>query len=186
LNPLFSYLTFWWHSKNEHGVHSPFVFNLITKCFYDRSKYSSYQLLSKNDSNSKFLIRLNTYFKYDNCFVSESIQAKFKQALEIQHQTIVFNTIEDLKTQKNKISETPCLIFLDLNTIDKDSTSDSFQICHKDTLILVPHLRETKSKFIHWNQLKSRPEVSVSIDTFYWGLLFFRTEQLKEHFTIRL
>jgi len=186
LNPLFSYLTFWWHSKNEHGVHSPFVFNLITKCFYDRSKYSSYQLLSKNDSNSKFLIRLNTYFKYDNCFVSESIQAKFKQALEIQHQTIVFNTIEDLKTQKNKISETPCLIFLDLNTIDKDSTSDSFQICHKDTLILVPHLRETKSKFIHWNQLKSRPEVSVSIDTFYWGLLFFRTEQPKEHFTIRL
>ena len=186
MNPLFSYLKFWWHSKNEHGVHSPFVFNLITKCFYDRSKYSSYQQLSKNDSNSKFLIRLCTYLNYDNYFVSESVHVKFKQALEIQHQTIAFNTIEDLKIQKNKISETPCLIFLDLNTIDKDSTSDIFQICHKDTLILVPYVRETKSKFIQWNQLKSRPEVSVSIDTFYWGLLFFRTEQPKEHFTIRL
>ena len=161
MNPLFSYLKFWWHSKNEHGVHSPFVFNLITKCFYDRSKYSSYQQLSINDSNSKFLIRLCTYLNYDNYFVSESVQVKFKQALEIQHQTIAFNTIEDLKFQKNKISETPCLIFLDLNTIDKDSTSDIFQFCHKDTLILVPYVRETKSKFIHWNQLKSRPEVSV-------------------------
>ena len=31
-----SYLKFLWHSKNEHAVHSPFVFNLITKCFYDK------------------------------------------------------------------------------------------------------------------------------------------------------
>ena len=31
-----SYIKFLWHSKNEHAVHSPFVFHLITKCFYDK------------------------------------------------------------------------------------------------------------------------------------------------------
>ena len=31
-----AYIKFLWHSKNEHAVHSPFVFTLITKCFYDR------------------------------------------------------------------------------------------------------------------------------------------------------
>ena len=82
--------------------------------------------------------------------------------------------------------KTHCLIYLDLNTIETTSISDLFQICHKDSTILIPSIRKTKTQFKHWNQFKSQSEVSVSIDTFYWGLLFFRTEQPKEHFTIRL
>ena len=186
MNPLVSYLKFWWHSKNEHGVHSPFVFNLITKCFYDRSNHSAYQQLSKNNSNSKFLVRLSAYFKFDNCFLSETIQPEFEQAFNIKQQTISFKTIEDLKNQESKISKTPSLICLDLNKVKVHSIPKILQICHKDSLILIPSIRGSKDSFNHWNQLKLRSEVSVSIDTFYWGLLFFRTEQPKEHFTIRL
>ncbi|HQF47228.1 MAG TPA: class I SAM-dependent methyltransferase, partial [Flavobacterium alvei] len=40
-----SYLKFLWHSKNEHAVHSPFVFNLITKCFYDKKSKPQYAVL---------------------------------------------------------------------------------------------------------------------------------------------
>ncbi|KAF2332499.1 O-methyltransferase [Flavobacterium daemonense] len=40
-----SYLKFLWKSKNEHAVHSPFVFNLLTKCFYDKKPKSEYKLL---------------------------------------------------------------------------------------------------------------------------------------------
>jgi len=185
LNPLLSYLKFWWHSKNEHGVHSPFVFDLITKCFYDRSNHSAYQQLSKNNSNSKFLVRLSAYFKFENCFVSETIQPEFEQALNIEQQTIAFKTIEDLKNQGSRISKTPCLIYLDLKVIDVNSIADILPTCHKDSLILLPSIRASKDSFNRWKQLKSRSEISVSIDTFYWGLLFFRTEQPKEHFTIR-
>ena len=46
-----SYLTFLWNSKNQHGVHSPFVFDLVTKCFYDRTNYPEYPIL-KNYRNS--------------------------------------------------------------------------------------------------------------------------------------
>ncbi|MGN7809813.1 O-methyltransferase [Flavobacterium sp. 22076] len=41
-----SYLNFLWHSRNEHGVHSPFVFNLLTKCFYDKKPKPEYQILT--------------------------------------------------------------------------------------------------------------------------------------------
>ena len=186
MNVLLSYLKFWWHSKNEHGVHSPFVFDLVTKCFYDRSNHSAYQQLSKNNSKSKFLIRLSTYFKFDPCFVSETIQTEFKQALNLENQTIPFKTTEDLLTTDFAVSKTPCLICLDLDTIEAHSLSSLFQVLHKDSLILIPSIRKTKIQLKRWNQLKSQSEVSASIDTFYWGLLFVRTEQPKEHFTIRL
>nr|WP_315223238.1 class I SAM-dependent methyltransferase [uncultured Flavobacterium sp.] len=42
-----SYLRFLWHSKNEHAVHSPFVFNLLTKCFYDKKSKTEYSILKK-------------------------------------------------------------------------------------------------------------------------------------------
>ena len=40
-----SYLKFLWDSKNEHGVHSPFVFSLLTQCFYDKKPKPEYQIL---------------------------------------------------------------------------------------------------------------------------------------------
>lgn len=42
-----SYLKFLWNSKNEHGVHSPFVFSLLTKCFYDKKPKPEYAILKK-------------------------------------------------------------------------------------------------------------------------------------------
>lgn len=41
-----SYLKFLWKSKNEHGVHSPFVFSLLTKCFYDKKSKPEYSILN--------------------------------------------------------------------------------------------------------------------------------------------
>jgi hypothetical protein len=37
-----------------------------------------------------------------------------------------------------------------------------------------------------WDEIKNHPAVTVSIDTFYWGIVFFRKEQVKEHFVIRV
>ncbi len=186
MNPLISYLKFWWHSKNEHGVHSPFVYHLVTKCFYDRTLHTAYLHVSKNDSKSKFLIRLGAYFKFKNCFVVETIDPKLKHALSLNHNISVFKTINEVMDAQQTLSKAPCLIYLDLNNIEKHSTTNLLKLCHNDSLILIPSIRETNTQWKHWNQLKSVPEVSVSIDTFYWGLLFLRSEQPKEHFTIRL
>jgi hypothetical protein len=186
LNPLLAYFKFWWHSTNEHGVHSPFVFDLVTKCFYDRTNHTTYQQLSKPNSKSKFLIRLSAYFKFESCFVPESISENFEYALNIENKTSKFKTIEDLIKTKSIISKVPCLIYVDAAIVEQHSIENLLEICHRDSMILVDSIRETQSQFKYWNQLKSASEISVSIDTFYWGLLFLRTAQPKEHFTIRL
>ena len=61
-----SYLQFLWHSKNEHGVHSPFVFLLLTKCFYNKkiklplASLSTYK--GANSKKSRLLYKIAHYF----------------------------------------------------------------------------------------------------------------------------
>jgi hypothetical protein len=186
LNPLLAYFKFWWHSKNEHGVHSPFVFDLVTKCFYDRTKHKAYQQRSRTDSKSKFLIRLSAYFKFESCFIPESISENFEYALNIENKTSKFNSITELLKTESLISKAPCLIYVDPHSIGSHAIADLLNVCHHDSLILIDSIRKNKTQFKRWNQFKSDPQVSVSIDTFYWGLIFLRTAQPKEHFTIRL
>jgi hypothetical protein len=37
-----------------------------------------------------------------------------------------------------------------------------------------------------WEQIKADPQVKVSIDLFFVGLVFFRKEQVKENFKLRI
>ena len=37
-----------------------------------------------------------------------------------------------------------------------------------------------------WEIIQNHPKVTVTIDTFQWGIVFFRKEQEKEHFVIRV
>ena len=42
---LSQYFKFLIRSTNQHGVHSPFVYKLVTKCFYDKASFSDYRKL---------------------------------------------------------------------------------------------------------------------------------------------
>jgi hypothetical protein len=37
-----------------------------------------------------------------------------------------------------------------------------------------------------WESIKNHPKVTATIDTFQWGIVFFRAEQAKENFVIRI
>lgn len=186
MNPLLSYLKFWWHSKNQHGVHSPFVFDLVTKCFYDRSHYNAYQHVSNRDSKSKFLIRLSVYFKFERCFIPETISKKTEYVLNLENKTSKFKSVSELLKTEHLISKTPCLIYLDSQTLAQHSSADLLKVCNRDSLILIDAIRENTTQFKRWTELKSNAQVTASIDTFYWGFIFLRTAQPQEHFTIRL
>ncbi|MCK0145059.1 hypothetical protein MWU78_05320 [Arenibacter sp. F26102] len=55
-----------------------------------------------------------------------------------------------------------------------------------DTIVYVDTIHKTKDTYKLWESIKELEQVRVSIDLFYGGLLFFRREQVKEHFKIRI
>ena len=81
------------------------------------------------------------------------------------------------------------LVFIDGNH-SKKQTLAYFDILRKkaqnETVLIFDDIYWSAEITQAWQEIKADPEVQVSIDTFYWGLVFFRREQQKEHFTIRL
>ena len=57
------YLSFLWKSTSEHGVHSPFVYNLVTQCFYNSQKKPSKNYPKGiSEKKGQFILRLLAYF----------------------------------------------------------------------------------------------------------------------------
>jgi len=253
-----SYLNFLYKSKNEHGVHSPFVFDLVTKCFYDKTKYPEYGILKKyrksllddNDSievkdfgsgskifksnkrkvaqiakvagisskRAELLFRIVRYFKPDEileigtslglatsaialgnsnskttslegCPNTIAVAINKFQLYNLNNIDFVNTKFEDylIKCEINK--EHLDLIYFDGNH-SKQATVDYFEF-------LLPTITNNSVWIfddIHWNtemeqaweSIKNHTKVTVTIDTFQWGIVFFRAEQSKQNFVIRI
>jgi hypothetical protein len=55
-----------------------------------------------------------------------------------------------------------------------------------DTVVFVNGIYRTGNSHQLWKDIKELKQVKVTIDLFYCGLVFFRKEQVKEHFKIRI
>jgi hypothetical protein len=57
---------------------------------------------------------------------------------------------------------------------------------HNDSIVFVKNIHKNKEGTMNWELFKKSEEVTVSVDMYYCGVLFFRKEQVKEHFKIRI
>ncbi len=253
-----SYLKFLWYSKNEHAVHSPFVFSLLTKCFYDKKSKPEYIVLKeyrksllknsntievtdfgagskifKNNTRviakiaktagispkrAQLLFRITHYFQSDpileigtslglataalalgnpkasvitleGCSNTRAIAKNQLQLLNINNvKSIGTEFSEYFKTQNLK-PKTHNLIYFDGNH-SKKATLDYFErllpTITNETVWIFDDIHWSAEMHEAWEIIKTHPKVSVTIDTFQWGLVFFRREQPKEHFIIRV
>ena len=62
------YCSFLWKSTNQHGVHSPFVYNIVTKCFYSKKKYFYDKKIRISKEKVLFLNKLYDYFQFETHF----------------------------------------------------------------------------------------------------------------------
>ncbi|WP_419210875.1 hypothetical protein ACNR9Q_08935 [Maribacter sp. X9] len=97
------------------------------------------------------------------------------------------NTMEKIKIARPDISFVQSKADVIFTTIENFEFRflDSSQL-HNNTLLLVDNIHQNKNNFDAWEKLKERAQVTVTIDLFYCGAVFFRKEQVKEHFKIRI
>ncbi len=250
-----AYIKFLLSSTNEHGVHSPFVYDLITKCFYDKKKYSTYdklnvyrkELLSNNNcikvtdfgagsrvfkSNTRavsaitktagitqkrgqLLTRLSQYFDLNTVLELGTSLGLASAAIAFGNPKTKITTLEGCpetskiaqqqfkKHQLDKITPIVTdfssflkedslsydLIYFDGNH-QKKATLEYFnsliENTSTDSVFIFDDIHWSKEMEEAWEIIKKHPKVTITIDTFFWGYVFFRTEtKHKEHFIIR-
>ncbi len=257
LHQIKSYLNFLWNSKNEHGVHSPFVFNLVTKCFYDKKNYPEYSILKsyrksllenyetievtdfgagsrvfKNNfrqiskiaqtagistKRAELLFRIVKYFQPNTILEIGTSLGLASSALSLGNKKAEITTLEgctstlnqcQLQLQKFYINNvTPIntefssylknyqlsiinyqLIYFDGNH-SKQATLEYFELLlptvTNETIWIFDDIHWSTEMEEVWQTIKNNPKVTVTIDTFQWGIVFFRSEQEKENFVIR-
>ena len=57
---------------------------------------------------------------------------------------------------------------------------------HEKTILIIDDIHWSKGMSAAWQQIIKDPKVSVSIDSFFCGFLFFHPTQAKENFVIRV
>ncbi|WP_415061073.1 O-methyltransferase [Flavobacterium sp.] len=255
-----SYFKFLISAKNEHGVHSPFVFDLVTKCFYDKTNYPEYSILkdyrksllenqntievtdfgagsrvfktnqrkisaiAKNagisPKNAELLFRIVRYFQPESILEIGTSLGLATSALSLGNKNAKITSLEGcpntLKVAKNRFQVssfnlncenidfvntefssylkthhpspfTHHLVYFDGNH-SKNATLSYFELLlptiSNDSVWIFDDIHWSKDMEEAWGIIKNHPKVTVTIDTFQWGIVFFRTEQIKEHFII--
>ncbi|WP_299665753.1 class I SAM-dependent methyltransferase [uncultured Polaribacter sp.] len=81
------------------------------------------------------------------------------------------------------------LIYFDGNHTKK-ATLSYFKTCltsiHNNSIFIFDDIYWSEEMTSAWNEIKKHPKVRVTVDVFYFGIVFFRKEQEKEHFKIRV
>jgi len=161
------YLRFLLTATNQYGIHSPFVYQYLIKCLYKRSSGSCSKSID-------VLLKSADYFKARAIWVMPG-QKQLKQLLKKRVPQLTF---EKIPYDIIYITCDEVAVLKDPSFISKNS--------HNTTLILLEGIYKNKEVNTLWQSLILRKDIHVSIDFFYCGALFFRGEQEKQHFKIRI
>jgi predicted O-methyltransferase YrrM len=252
---LFKYLKYLLSAKTPHGIHSPFVFELVNKVINKKGSYYAYEKIEKlrrkflisskeievtdfgtgksgkriiseiaerslkNKKYGQLLFRLVNHFKpttilelgtslgistsYLACAnpnakvitiegcpnISNEAKNNFESLGLKNIETVVGNFDIILSAVLCRLPTADCqLVFFDGNH-KKIPTLNYFSQCleyaHNDSIFVFDDIHWSDEMEEAWEEIKSNPLVTVTIDLFFLGLVFFRKEQAKENFIVR-
>lgn len=253
----FRYLLYLLRSQNEHGVHSPFLFNLYLKSIKNRHHFYAFDDIEKTrkkllnnhqeipvtdfgagSKNNHFpnrkiskiaqtslksayqaelLFKLTHYLKantiielgtslgistaylaspsskskvysFEGCpNISKVAQQTFDELSLKNIEIIEGNIDETLPSTLKKIDKID-LAYLDANH-RYEPTMNYFNLClekvHNETVLIFDDIHWSNEMQQAWEEIKKHPQVTVSVDVFYFGLVFFKKELSKEDFILR-
>ncbi len=264
---IFNYFIFKLKASNEHGVHSPFVFHLLTNVIYNKNEYYCFKNIanlklqfvsSKNIFNwvkNKFSLPNNTlgknYSESDFRLINNTNQIYCHNKYSVKYSKLLFRLVNHFQPEHiieigtsfsihsiylaSACSKTS-LITIEQNAEIADVTKDKFKkinlinieqkfgniptsifeifsrfstlnfVCFnrgfcasetlnyftlclekvsKDSIFVFCDIYASSSNKELWNTIKNNNRVSVTIDFFFMGIVFFHKEQAKQNFRIK-
>jgi predicted O-methyltransferase YrrM len=138
--------------------------------------------LSLGSKNSKIIT-------LEGCLQTISIAKNQCQLQNLNNIEFINTKFEDYLKKLQPATRNPQLIYFDGNH-SKKATLDYFElllpIISNESVWIFDDIHWSKDMEEAWEIIKNNPKVTVTIDTFQWGFVFFRKEQEKEHFVIRV
>ncbi len=140
----------------------------MTYCLYDKTKYSQYRSLSKQQ---KIILGIINYFQPKTIFEISNVSVLKKYNIKpLTYNSSVEQKIDFIYFQK------PCL----------EEFKKMLSTITNDSVWVIANIYKNEESRQNWQAIQQNPVVTVTVDTFSLGIIFFRKEQAKEHFLIRI
>jgi hypothetical protein len=189
MNPgnLYQYLIYRLKARSKFDIHSPFIYKIWSQVLKDRKRYQEYNDIEakfpdkKNLDYYRLLFRLQRYFQPDDIVFSGKEDGR-----EIAYLSFGIPP-EKIYTDIAQADGSFELVFIDLLTVENNVQtyfSQWLQHTHNDSVIVLWNLRESKSCMDRWEKYRKMPKVTVTVDLFQVGLIFFRKELSREDFIL--
>jgi len=126
---------------------------------------------------------------FEGCPQTASIaKENFNSAKASNIQVVVGNIDHTLPQQLSKMAKTIDFAYFDANH-RYEPTVRYFENClpyaANDSVFIFDDIYWSAEMTKAWEEIKLHPQVTLTVDLFWIGLVFFRKEQPKEHFTLR-
>ncbi|MFC4230868.1 hypothetical protein ACFOW1_03125 [Parasediminibacterium paludis] len=198
-----------------HGIHSPFVFKFVVDVLNDERYFYAFETIESivnTDLNDKkfnrLLFRIANYYQPNNILVIDetlgittSYVALANTNASVSSYFFHEKNIEKVKTVMSKFKidhhyfvdiipmmKAYDLVYiyaqndLQLNNVLKQALS----FLHPQSILIIHNIHSSKEIEARWLQLQTHTAVTLTIDLFQIGLVFFRPEsKIAQHFTIR-
>lgn len=176
---------------NRHGLHSPFVYRLVDEVIYDFSDKKVYTDIEKAQQPHK---KLNAADKLLYRLVADwqphSVNFIGK-CTSTDHIILNHAASESSKVRLNSntnFSKNHNVIFTDA-AIDSSSKQAELQnvlaTLQEGVMLVIKNSHQNHEAHALWKSLKFHPQVTVSVDLFWLGLIYHRPGQVKEDFLIK-
>lgn len=127
-------------------------------------------------------------FTLEGCPETAGIAAETFAKAGLNHIAQITGNFDDTLPDVIAAQEKLDFVFVDGNH-QKAATLKYFEWClpkvHEDTLLIFDDIYWSEGMKEAWSAIKADPSVSVTVDLFWIGLVFFKSGQAKEDFLIR-
>ena len=201
------------HHLKGHGVHSPFVYNFITKVIDEKSHYYAYSEIETKvkveaKNYNRFLFRLTNYMGCDSvtifypeeessilypAMVSPStschvvMDKPFSQIQGFIKDHHLINITPTAHSPEKNISSDDTIENYRLIIIEnwkEDETKNKIDLLEDKTIVVIKNIRKNKKLKKYWKTLQKHSEAHITLDMHSIGVVFVNKSFKKQHYKI--